>query len=276
MTPVYDLALEWEQSSSNKEKARIEAQIWAKISDRGRGGIGAGLATLLGDKPKKIAIRHALLRAQADLLWERVDAKMPLSTAARILVAARKRAGDKPLADSLRAELAYYDSLDVATTPDGRVFRRRSPKRLRRDGSMPAKASNWTKIRAQIAQHVEPLLRGCDSMAADRIRQDFESDLDSAMETLKARAKRASASAAPAVSRQDLVDACAFFGIDPPPPGAPVPPKLAKSKWRAAARAYHPDASGDENLRHLFEAARKAHEAIDLHNESVNSRGSHV
>jgi hypothetical protein len=213
-------------------------------------------------------------------LWERVDAesaKMPLNTACRILHAARQRAVDgKTLAESLRDELAYYDKLDVAVMPDGKVVRRRSVKKLRRDGRLAAEsAPDWVKIRAQMGRHVELVLRGVEAMAAIRFRQEFESDMESAMETLKSRARRARASSIPAVSRRDLVSACAFFGIDAPPPGVQVPSKLARSKWRAAARAYHPDTNGDNSLRHLFETARKAREVIEVHNESV-AGGSHV
>lgn len=284
MPSIEELIMEWGWTSTHRDKARIEAEVWGAMRDRRRGGIGPGLSTIVDAKPKEIAIRHSLWLAgpSADPIWNRIDSaedRMALYTAARILSDAKKQVGDDvSLSDAILGELSYYDSLDAAVMADGRVFRRRSAKKLRRGSGPPPPedASVWTKMRAQIGRHVESILSDCDPMVANRLRQDFESDLDAAMTTFKARVRRAKMAAPPAVRREDLVEACTFFGVDPPDPGRQVPPKLAKSKWRAAARAYHPDANGGKNSRRLFETARKAYEIIEVYNESIGGRNSHA
>lgn len=302
MSTLDDLEAKYMEATTEKEKAILEAQIWALVPQEVR----AGLASVGGDDSKvverkgligyfnaKFSIGQGQLRYRqylqrhgnaADPLWERIESGLTLSSAMNIMQKAAKDVGDGAvLEEAVRKRLEEYDSTGYETkTAGGKTVRRRSPSRLPEaeggwappDEEAPEGRAFWAFLRKQIAGFIGSKLPDGDMRVRETLLRNFEVDLNVLIADFQRDLHRAPKgslfNAEKAPSRKAVIRACTTLGVIQPRPGQPVDIVKARSQYRAHCRAYHPDIpGGTEETRDLFQAAQSAWKTIQAYNESL-------
>jgi hypothetical protein len=224
--------------------------------------------------------RSRLLLAgdRADLLWERVEAGMPLSTAVRLLHEAEAahvkvgKAGD--IHDVIRAHLARYDSSGtVRRTSGGKVYRATQSKgRARRIAKGEARASAPRSpskrglkgaTRDAIAAWLAARLPKDDDRAPQWVEEcmrEVEAVLDSFAQRFSWQTPK----------RARLYAACDLLNVSRPRWGQRADQERAWRNRRAALRSTHPDTLGHEGGREAFQGINDAYQDIVAYNDSLD------
>ncbi len=290
MSEVEELENAYMAASSDRERAALEARIWALVPPgrRDRRGIGAYFRDRFGEPCNRVSQRHALLnRGPAfDLLWVRVESGMAYTTAMRLAksVASRSLDGGLPMDEVLASALAEYDADGFESrTADGRVFRkRRAPRSAPSGRASKREAAVGAKFRASvrklITSYVESRAPGGDARLKARALSEFEVTLTVLISQFQQDVRgipEALFRGGAGPSRRELLRACDVLGIPRPRPGQAVDMVRARAGYVARVKAYHTDLSGTEDTRAMFEETVAAMNVVKLsHSLLGSSRGA--
>jgi len=277
MSQLDELIERYSSRMSERERASLEAQIWSLIpkAERPDRGLAVYMHDRFGAQSTHARCRQQLLLAgaRAEALWARIESGMPLNTAVSVL---RSVKGAPDPESAMAQALEDYDKTGYeARLSDGKVVRRRSPSRLRREAppkSVPHDRTFWRSLRATMSEYVNSRLVGCDPTDADKLLRRFEVDLNLLIadfqDAISSVPKRGIEIAA--VSRRTLIASCRTLGMDPPKVGMPVDMKQATLQKRRHARVYHPDVhGGSEATRGQFESVMQAFKTLERYNEML-------
>lgn len=288
---------------THRERAELETEIWSLVPaaerrvDGASQGRGVWLARAIGGTRLDYDIRCNLMTwgDVVDVLWERVEADMTLSTAIDILRSAKKRPGE--MAEAVLGALAEYDARPNTTKlPDGKVIRKkaltslpdrrgggsgvgrdRRAEKERRRASSGAGETIWARVRGELGGHIAERLGDLDPRIGEEIYRDFERDLNLLLGEYQDKINRirTRAGAEIKVSRRLVIDACAVLALDPPSPGKAADLGAARKQRGRLAKVYHPDANGgDESMRPQYERVIQAYERLDDYNAAIGRKVS--
>jgi hypothetical protein len=278
MSTIEDLVTRHKASTSERERAEIERDLWDNHStagDRAEFVREKWLAELTGAVGNKIGIRQTLLNAGPDIdaIWARIDRdKMPLRTAWGQLKNAEEYAAEAKtgLAKGVEIALAEYDSWPMARTKDGQLYRRRPPYSLRRPRKRRAVATPdgdkkfWTEIKRQVSTFMGERLGNVDHLTASQIQGDFAirlqtlcDEFGSKINLARRRAQNAADTDAAVIKFAAVRQACGVLAIDPPGRnGERVDLDRANRNKKKLAVQYHPDRNpnGQDRYNEVIEA----------------------
>jgi hypothetical protein len=228
-----------------------------------------------------------------DPLWQRVDAgQLLVNSAAKIVGDAKRIAVDKgiPLDEAMKKALADYDRLPFLRwisgvpvrvgkpAPKGKGVKRKVPRVLA--STEDPDTAFAAQIRAQVVGYVKGRLRHAPPVVIDKVTRDFVVTLKVMMGELKRNMKEAASvdetlARRSNMSRAEVVEACRALHIDPPlRDGHPVDIAIARTRYHAMAREYHPDRhDGDETKRPKYEAVCSAWALVKKYNEQIIAAG---
>lgn len=277
-----------QRDRGEREAALLEKQIWEAALPtlpRISGSLPSKrewLAERLGITPYAIEGRSTLLGygAIADEIWRRVEEDgMPLRTGVRLMRDAKIRAMAMglDLAEVVSKVLADHDDLPAARLPDGRVFHKRNPGMLPRTPT--PKVDNkpldedpklfWANLRGMISGYFHTRLDGVDQGVVERVWRDLEIELKVLLEHFQHkidRMRRDRDDRKQGVARSKIIQACHVLNLDPPVVNKSVDEefkKKAKKHFRKLASLYHPDKSGSEDTRELYESVVDAFRTLE-------------
>jgi hypothetical protein len=282
----------WRHPFTEREKAELEAEIWALVGSEERSkvkGMGPWLAVKLGGaggvNGAPYLQRSALLgmgEAAAEL-WTRVEGEMAIATAVDLLRTAKRLApgatGAK-LAAVVAEVLREYDARPTTRTlPSGKVVRQRNTSRLPSRFEPKKRADReghtfWTKLRPILGEYVQEYLADVEPAMADSLYRDFERDINSLCEEYQSKIARVKKKGTLvfSVSRRQVIEASATLSMDPPAPGAAVDLAAARRQQRRQAKLYHPDShGGDVSLRAQYERVMQAYQILEQYQANLGS-----
>lgn len=270
---------------TSRETALMERKIWFLAEPTIKKESGAlrskreWLAHALSQKPSEVECRSAILgygEAAADI-WRRIDEEsLPLRTAARLMREAKERsamAGIR-LEDALTKFLEDYDNLPAFRTPNGGVTHKRTPGMLSRTPAPPMEQKRddkeddpkyfWANLRGMIAGYVQTRLEGIDQGVAESLWRDLDVEIKIVLEHFQHkidRTRRDGDLRKQTISRGAIIQACHTLNLDPPAMGKTINAefkKKAKQHFKKLAGKYHPDQSGTNDTRDMYEKVVEA------------------
>ena len=263
---------------SQKQRAEIEDEIWEHAPDRitrtkdGKREFSLRVkwfAQRFDETTHGYDKRHRIFGSIGeDLLWERIDQGMTLSTAIKMLTEARKLAGQqangKPpdVEAALRQVFVDYDKLSFKRVlADGRVIRQHRPATKLKDNSFKAR---WARIRAELADYADERLASVDEDLREPLKREFENEIKIVMEEFRGKVGTAAARRADlnkrsmASVRRRLNESFEILRLTPPKKGQPINIKKVKKQKHKMSRLYHPDHVGDDSMREHYEEVVEA------------------
>lgn len=279
-----------------RERAQVEREIWDATprSVRRTCYRREFLSKHLGGTQQRVQIREALFNAgdAATPLWKRIDdLSMTPSTALRLIREAVERYKTKgeTLAQAIEALLEEHDSLPIARTADGRVFRRRNPSQIRATTAPPPKKKKKGKdesekdilngIRALVSKYLERKLENVDPITVEILLRGFTSEMNGLLYEFKNKIRtvqirsQEEAAVTREISRREMTKACAILQVKPPKKDAMPDLARAKKNKRQFARNMHPDMrDGSDVMAERFDEIIKAYNVLE---EYVAKYGSH-
>lgn len=212
-------------------------------------------------------------------LWAAIDAPegMAVKTAVDILVAARKRARSRGSSLDVEVEdgiIAWEDRSVVCKGPKGRTYRRRV-----NPASGPSVHDALDQIRTYAMGYAERRASSLDAHTRRRVVNEMMAEVNAAIATLLSRLDRearraAEEKAAPPVMRREVIEACELLHVSPPTPSRPLDMEAVGSSYKRLVKRYHPDVTGNESTRELFQRVVQARETLRrFHEETSNGQG---
>ena len=225
-------------------------------------------------------LRSRLLLAgdRADVLWERVEAGMPLSTAARLLREAeqewqRTAEDSRDMEEVLRERLRTYDSAGTVRRVGDKVFRTasttttRAAKIAKGESKVVPKKGNpgrhKTIVREAIAAWIASRIGKSDSFG--RMVDDAMREIEVVLDSLSSRIGRA------VPSRSELFSACDMLNIPRPKWGKRADQDRAWKNRTSALKATHPDTLGHDGAVRAFQEIKDAYDVIAAYNDSIDA-----
>ena len=271
-----------------RNRAALEFQLYQTVkSDAAeRGGIGQVLARFnLGYSTAEIEGRSRLRSAAdaADPLWMAMEAEgLPLRTARILLVQAMRRSSEATPGfvagyegwkeECERALEAWRERSVVVRGPGGQLVRRHKQGAKTID---PNRAID--DIRDRAVTYATAHGRTIPKAEARNLVAEFVGELDALLSGFELRVKReqkrAIDGAEDRVSHRKVREACETLNLPKPRPGERVDVVELKKHYRALAAQYHPDRTGNEESRHLFEAVVAAYRLLEQYNEEIPDDG---
>ncbi len=270
---------------SQREMAILERRIWQLASPTLARTPGAllskreWLSNTLETTPYAIEGRSTLLGYgdAADELWQRIAEGMPLRTCVKLMRDAKMRSAvnGSELRDEIQKMLKEYDELPTAVLPDGKVIHKRPPNMMPKPTEEPPEESAqdddpklfWANLRGMISVYFHTRLSGIDQGIVEKLWRDFEVDLKVLLDHFQHkldRTKRDDAHRKQAVTRSQVIQACHTLHMEPPPGKIDAEfKKRAKRNYHKLAAVYHPDKSGTQDTRGLFDSVRAAYQILE-------------
>jgi hypothetical protein len=224
-------------------------------------------------------LRSRLLLAgdRADVLWERVEAGMPLSTAARLLREAeqewqRTAEDSRDMEEVLRERLRTYDSAGTVRRVGGKVFRTTSTTtsraaKIAKGESKVSKKSNSSRhktiVREAIAAWIASRIGKSENFG--RMVDDAMREIEVVLDSLSSRIQRA------VPSRSELFSACDMLNIPRPKWGKRADQERAWKNRTSALKATHPDTLGHDGAVRAFQGIKDAYDVIAAYNDSMDA-----
>jgi hypothetical protein len=258
---VASILEEYKSATTDHAKAVLEQRLWALVSPRMRQEYVRRdfLRELLGGSAYQYSLRGALLNAP-DFIWDRIEAGMSLRAASDIMLAS-KSSGD------VNAQLARYDSQPhTRVLASGKIARMVSPgqRLIRGQGRTKRATGEWSKVRTFLSDILRSRLgKLADTFEAERLIDDFDHELQAAIQSFTTRVQRIKSNNVKPVSRRQALDACNILHMDPPKMGLPCDLALAKGQMRKFVKTYHPDHGGEQSL---YEAVIAAYSILKDYN----------
>jgi hypothetical protein len=231
-----------------------------------------------GISEQSVSLRSRLHLAgeRAQVLWERIEAGMPLVTAVRILResdnAWRKLTGDTPIDEVLRKRLADYDASGHVRRVGDRVYRTSGDVQSRaaaiaKGEKAPAhKARPKTAVREAIAAWIASNVPKNHS-EKDRWVDECMAEVEVVLASFAKRFR------ATAPEKARLYAACDMLNIPRPKWGARADEVRAWKNRKAALASMHPDALGHDGAVGGFQAIKDAYDVIVAYNDNLPERG---
>lgn len=242
-------------STSQHEKAVLEAEIWATVKKelREKGGIGKTLAPVVGDTEYAIQLRMTLLRSGLEDIWKRVDLGMPLRVATDMVKDAKRRALNlrRDPREVLRELLAEMDreaeeGRSYKVVQGDRVFFRKKTKRLPPEDPGTPRGFG-AEVRRALKSYLEAKTKSLSEAQKISLIRDFEVDLKVLIDQWQKRVYRENQIGSTDLGmpeRRKVVEWCRALKMDPPKKGEPVDEEALRDRRRKLGRAYHPDSHG--------------------------------
>ena len=279
-----------EATLSEKRKAEMERDIWALVTagEKRVEERATWLSRVCGVTYNAVRCRAEVLAfgSAAEVLWERIDKKkLHLCTARQF---ARKAGGLSRQATmgeerltkgaALQAIIDEYDHRPRERVVNGVPTRTSVPVRKEDNKSL------WVAVGELVTRRLSAKFKGLDAHVTATLISDFERDIKIATDDLQRRilreqstGKEFSETMRAALTRTQLVDACAVLILDPPVFGKPIDLEKAGKQKRQLARQYHPDANeGQEHKRALYEAVINAYNTLENYAAMYNSKSGGV
>lgn len=271
------------------QRAIAEQRVWIdlpvaqrKIPGKSRQDI---LAEVLGGKANQIEQRNRVLNGQekSELLWNEINAGMPLHTAVNLLKQVRQLVVSEKLSplDAQTKVIAEYKKNPQVISPTGKVFHRSNPHTIHAKTPQAPKPTPrnpdseralWTAARDAI--HALALAKLADvpeGVEKMKLLNQMEGDVKSLFVSWSVKidyTKRRQKQGVAILTRPKIIEACHRLHVDPPPVGKPADLKAASRQKKLLAREYHPDRhGGDEKMRPTYEAVINAYETLEQYNE---------
>jgi hypothetical protein len=274
-----------ESAMTQKEKADLEDQIW---NMRDKKGVlrHQWLNNLLGVSTYDLTMRARLQsnRKDIEILWDRLEKDMTLSSAVDLLKAAKTDTihHGGTIIDALSAVVTAYDKRPyVVLLENNKVARLNAPNRKNKNHAVTDKAATeeppedlgepgesvdqlvfWKTIRKSISDYCDVRLANFDSLEKAAIKRDIEAELKTVVKGLQVRIHMRTNRQQTRISFQDVVRACGVLAMDPPARGQLPDEEIAKKRKRQLAKEYHPDSSGDSSRQELLQGVLEAYNLI--------------
>lgn len=212
---------------------------------------------------RKITERFYLLKAGAvaDPLWRAIDeGKISTTIARKILREARRRSADSDLVADLVIEgiKNYCETRRVC-------FRSEADKAL--TNGLKKIVDDFTSY---TLRHLPE-----DSQSREELIRELGVDLRTTYEEFYRRVRSINALPREELPKTKLTwrrvrDAFDTLGLVPPRKGHPADLAEVTRQKRRLVRQYHPDLTGNENLREAYQSVIKAYETIKQYNGDIN------
>lgn len=264
-----ELKKQWSSCSSERERARLEQEIWEKALETDpeakRVLRREWLLHNLNASPSQTERRHTIGNSSAsEYLWGLVDSGVVQMHGAYVLLfMAKKLVGGKDgkllqktiedLLQHLRSEGISPEKLHSKSKILERFLEKRKAQKSLED--VP-----WQTVRDSVMSQLG-LERVSNEVARERIASEFLKDFQAAFDIARRRIYREKSSGSS--KKQEIVDACRVLGVDPPGKDGKVDMVAAKKAWRTLVRAYHPDTSGTNETRDRYERVMNAYGVLE-------------
>lgn len=285
MSEVDELVALYQQATTEKQKAEVEAKVWAAAPPDMRKSFNRKdyLSLALNVNKYEPGCRQAVLSlgVAGDELWDRIHSgKLSLNAASKLAAKARKLRS-LPLAEAVKSVLKEYDDLPnvcwVGGIPTRRPALRKTDKRTA--AAEANERSFWESYRGLVEPYVKGRLKNTDPLKAEVLWRAFEKDFRILLDDFQRRLSRVEQEAREGVeaarkqvTRVKLLDACNALHMDPPRLGEPVDLKMAAQQKKRLVRLYHPDAhGGDESTRPEYEAVLAAFDSVESYNQQFSN-----
>ncbi len=283
------LLQEYASVTSEKERARIEAEIWDAIPQSRRESNGIYQLGKLVDQPgRSVRLRHTLWLAGHEIgrLWDLVESGLSLSTAVKVLDDAKKLYIDNHISidqaisnvvaklESDKVMVVMNDKICYKKDQNG-VKKAKKPQPTTQSLEESKYRAFWQELRILIGQHVDQRLNGSDPETADRIKKNFEIDMRIVLSDVQQKINRAvkhkvDLAELKKIGRSEIVQACFVLGIDPPRQLHQVDIDVARRKRGLLAREYHPDKhEGSEAMRDKYHEIMESFDVLQRYNDQL-------
>ena len=224
-----------------KKLALEERDAWNALTREERAKYKAGCRDYWaerGRKPGPVEQRQYILNTSgAEFLWEEMNKGLPLSTAASLVKQYRKQ--KRPLLELWEE----YQKGTVVRMGNGRTFKKRAKTRT---GGKRTFDRALQLIERAIEE--EPLLIALDPYLRMQYVHETMSVVRGAVADLRARLQRDNTKL---VSRQQVIEDCRTFNLDPPKTGIPLSQRELKTardrrNSQISKGRLHPDVNGGD------------------------------
>lgn len=266
--------LRHEQGLGEARRASLEYELYELTDDP------TGKKSTRGDRPEFLRktydlsfyeMKHRLTLYLAgpsvEPYWRLLDEKsIALSTAVRLHREARRRAQSKGTSIDVEIEegLMSWEDRTVAykNKTTGRTYRRRADYR-----STPSFEDAVRVIRECARGYADRKAVHLDMRIKRRIVDEMMAEVDAVLASLLLRIQREDAKAAqtkapPQATRREIVEACEALHIRPPTPTKPIDMDEVTRKFRELVKKYHPDVTGNEVSRGIYEQVVRARDTL--------------
>jgi len=254
-------------TATHKEKAEIERDLWASITMHERQVTFGGkdyryIQTFFPEESsRKISLRRSLRNAGplcADL-WPALDAgHITVSKAYEIVKFARRESADVAVqCVTVERVLAHYFTTGKIGLP---------PKTKKHANGAACNAAADL-----ITDYLKEKLT--DDDALEQLAREIRFDVAEIFEEYRKRVQTLNARAAvgmlpnSCVTRFRVRRAFDTLGLDAPQPADEINMAIIAKQKRKLARKYHPDLTGNEDLRDAYEAVIEAYQTIEQYKE---------
>jgi len=269
--------------TKEKELAMAERALFEAAPAADRSGLKRGIGDFIrvkrpGTSAASAAHRSRLLLAgeRADLLWERVDQGMPLSTACRILHEAQVEHLEAGKEGDIQAVvkkcLARYDSEGILHVVNGKAFRvthakgraaRIAKGRARQKGR---RGGGDKHLKGDVRDAVAAWLAARLPKDDERVEGWVEECMKEVEVVLDSFTRRFTW---PAPKRSKIFAACDLLNVARPRWGSRADQERAWKHRKAALRKLHPDTVGHDGEKEAFQAINDAYQTVVAYNDSL-------
>jgi hypothetical protein len=277
--------------TKEKELALAERREYDSVTPEERVAVAkkvgrTGISYFINARHPETSSRAAALRSRlllagdrADLLWKRIDAGMPLTTACWLLAeceATHHKAGKRgDIQEVIKKRLDRYDREGSIRVVGGKVVRATlAMGRAERIASGQEQVSasrrvtpgskRWLRgaARDAIAAWIAAFLPKGDERAAAWSAECLR-EVEVLLDSFARRFSR------DPPNKRQLFEACNLLNVPRPRWGQRVDQEKARKHQRAALRPLHPDIRGDNSGTEAFQAINEAYQTIVAYNDSL-------
>lgn len=257
----------------HRELAEEEAAAWTKLYPSQRKPYGDGIESYWREHaPERsgyeVSHRHTIWRTHNETLWGEVERGMPLGTATRLIAEARA------LKLSLEERIEQYKAGNtVAKTSDGRVIHKNYASKTPSEPPPPPTpsqesadfASEWIGLREIIEDLARRTLSGEDPARVEPLIHRFMVDVKEGVASMRRILQRKGELS---VTRDRVIAACNFLGVDKPPVGMPADETFRKNA-KQMRYEHHPDRLGAAYDEKYFLRIGSALDTLEHYNQTV-------
>lgn len=250
MTPGEWKAL-WEEASSEKERAIIEADIWERRPEnRTARKFEPFVSSIVGTSIYKVRMRRMILKSQNQKIWDAVDSGMSLGDAAY-------------LSTNLDAHSSFEEAIESVKIP----WRKRKPKNTKHTVfSEQTRSGKWSQVIELATEIAKEQMSDISDSSSISIIESMTCDIDLIAKDLERRIKKEKLRAVPQTSscpsRKEVLEACRTLGIDPLSIGELPNLTVAFRQRGKKAKAYHSDVNRSEGAAEMYRSIVSSYDTL--------------
>jgi hypothetical protein len=253
-----------------RELAEEEAAVWLATDAEARkpykGGIGAYWNARDTERSQyQVAQRHTVWRVRNEALWEEVRLGMPIGTAANLVHTARAKSIS--FEEAIRQHKA--GSFTVRTA-DGRVIHKHKvatePAAPAPSSEPPEVANEWTVLRELIEELARRALSGEDPSTTEPLITNFLIDVKEGIAYMRRTLQRKGEFT---VKRRQVIDACRFLRLEPPPVGTPANEDVFRKNAKQLRYENHQDRLGAAYDNEYYLSIGRAQDYLEQYNQVI-------